>query len=214
MYVDKGYVEDKEILKAMEPYLAKADKKLSQPIGQAGVALMGGKTESRSKETNLGNLITDAMRDKTGSDIAFQNGGGIRASISPGAITYRDILTVQPFGNTLVLVDMTGAQIIDTLNFAATKVGSGAFLHVSGLKWTIAGDKAKNVMIADQPIDLGKTYKVVTNNFMATGGDGYAMLKPLPQEDTGFVDADAFKDYVSKFDRVEPKLEGRLTITQ
>ena len=76
------------------------------------------------------------------------------------------------------------------------------------------GEKAKNVMVADQPIDLGKTYKVVTNNFMATGGDGYAMLKPLPQEDTGFVDADAFKDYVTKFDRVEPKLEGRLTITQ
>ena len=214
MYVDKGYVEDTEIVKAMEPYLAKADSKLSQPIGQAGVALMGGKTESRSKETNLGNLITDAMRDKTSSDIAFQNGGGIRASISPGAITYRDILTVQPFGNTLVIVDMTGAQIIDALNFAATKVGSGAFLHVSGLKWTIMGEKAKNVTVADQPIDLGKTYKVVTNNFMATGGDGYAMLKPLPQEDTGFVDADAFKDYVTKFDRVEPKLEGRLTITQ
>jgi hypothetical protein len=49
---------------------------------------------------------------------------------------------------------------------------------------------------------------------MATGGDGYAMLKPLPQEDTGFVDADAFKDYVTKFDKVEPKVEGRLTITQ
>ncbi|MBT8349650.1 MAG: 5'-nucleotidase C-terminal domain-containing protein [Deltaproteobacteria bacterium] len=213
MYVDKGYVEDTEIVKAMEPYLAKADSKLSQPIGQAGVALMGGKTESRSKETNLGNLITDAMRDKTSSDIAFQNGGGIRASISPGAITYRDILTVQPFGNTLVIVDMTGAQIMDALNFAATKVGSGAFLHVSGLKWTIMGEKAKNVMVADQPIELGKTYQVVTNNFMATGGDGYAMLKPLPQEDTGFVDADAFKDYVTKLDRVEPKLEGRLTIT-
>ena len=213
MYVDKGYVEDKEILKAMEPYMAKADSKLSQPIGHAGVALVGGKKESRSQETNLGNLITDAMRDKTNSDIAFQNGGGIRASLSPGAITYRDILTVQPFGNTLVIVKMTGAQIMDALDFAATKVGSGAFLHVSGLKWNIAGGKAKNVMAGDQPIDLGKTYKVVTNNFMATGGDGYAMLKPLPQEDTGFVDADAFKDYVTKFDKVEPKLEGRLTIT-
>lgn len=214
MYVDKGYVEDKEILKAMEPFLAKADERLSEPIGQAGVALMGSKTESRSRETNLGNFITDAMRDKTGADIAFQNGGGIRASISPGAITYRDILTVQPFGNTLVLVDMTGAQIMDALNYAATKVGEGAFLHVSGLKWTISGGKAENVMIANKPVDLGKTYKVVTNNFMAAGGDGYAMLKPLPQEDTGFVDADAFKDYVTKFDKIEPKLEERLTITQ
>jgi 5'-nucleotidase/UDP-sugar diphosphatase len=93
-------------------------------------------------------------------------------------------------------------------------VGNGAFLHVSGLKWTIAGDKAQNVMVGGQPIDLAKPFKVVTNNFMASGGDGYAMLKPLPQEDTGFVDADALKDYVTKFDKIEPKLEGRLTITQ
>ncbi len=219
MFVDKGYVEDKEILKALEPYVDQADELLTQPVGEALVELAGGKTTSRSQETNLGNLITDGMRAKTSAEIAFQNGGGIRATIAPGPITYRDILTVQPFGNTLVLLDMTGEQVMDVLNYAATiEPGNGGFLHVAGLKWTINRTKepvvAENVMVGDAPIDLQRTYKVVTNNFMASGGDGYKMLKDIPAVDTGFVDADATKEYIQQFGKVEPKVEGRLTVVK
>ncbi len=217
MYVDKGYIEDREILEVAAPYTEQADELLSQPVGEAVVALVGGRKESRSQETNLGNLVTDAMQAKTGADIAFQNGGGIRADIAPGTVTYRNILTVQPFGNTLVLLDMTGQQVMDVLNYAATiESGSGAFLHVAGLKWTLnrANKAAENVMVGDVPIDPQKTYKVVTNNFMASGGDGYKMLREISQVDTGFVDADAFKEYVAKLGKVEPKVEGRLTIVE
>lgn len=213
MYVDKGYVEDEEVLAAEKPYMERADALLSEPIGEALVELVGTKAEVRSQETNLANFVADSIRAKTGADIALQNGGGIRASIAPGKITYRDVLTVQPFGNTLSLVDVTGAQLMDVLNYAATiEAGNGAFLHVSGVKWTNNKGKAENVTVGDAPLDLQKTYKVVTNNFVAAGGDGYKMLKELPQIDTGFVDADVFREYVQKLGKVEPKVEGRLTI--
>lgn len=217
MYVDKGYVEDSEALESMAAYLTQADELLSQPVGQAAVELVGGKSESRSQETNLGNLITDAMRAKTGAEIAFQNGGGIRAGIAPGEITYRDILTVQPFGNTLTTLSMNGEQIMEVLNFAATlDSGSGGFLHVSGVSWTLNRQtkSAENVMVNGEPLDMNRVYEVVTNNFMAAGGDGYAMLKDIPQYDTGFVDADAIKDYIIEKGTVEPSVEGRLTIIE
>ena len=68
------------------------------------------------------------------------------------------------------------------------------------------------VMIGDSPLDLNRTYSVVTNNFMASGGDGYAMLRGIQQMDTGFVDADALREYIAKAGKVAPKVEGRLTL--
>ena len=212
-FVDEGYIEDKSILKVMEPYLEKAEKALSQPVGKALVKLDGDRKLVRSQETNLANLVTDGMRSKTVADIAFQNAGGIRADIAPGIVTYRDILKVQPFGNTLVIMYMTGKQIVDVLNYAATiKPGNGAFLQVSGLKWTNNKGKAENVMIGNAPVDLDKTYKTVTNSFMAAGGDGYSMMKGTQQVDTGFVDADSLREYISKSGEVNPKVEGRVTV--
>ena len=159
------------------------------------------------------------MRDKTGAAIAFQNGGGIRAGIAPGVITYRDIISVMPFRSTLVLLTMTGRQIMDVLNYAATITpGSGGFLHVSGLKWRInrrAGHGvAEAVMTKDVPIQMDGTYNVVTNSFMAAGGDGYNMFKNIEQMDTGFVDADALMECVSKGGKVHARVEGRLTILE
>ncbi|MFC1862548.1 5'-nucleotidase C-terminal domain-containing protein [Thermodesulfobacteriota bacterium] len=212
MYVDKGYIEDNRIIEAGGPFIEHADDLLSQPVGKALVKLVGDRETVRSQETNLANLVTDAMRAKTKADIAFQNSGGIRSDIAPGAITYRDILKVQPFGNTLVLLNMTGQQIMDVLGYAATiQPGNGAFLQVSGLKWTNNKGVPEEVSIGDSILDTTKTYKVVTNNFMASGGDGYKMLKEIGNIDTGFVDADSLKEYIETLGEVEPKVEGRLT---
>lgn len=215
-YVGNGIVEDEDILQAMAPYLAGADELLKKPVGTAMVELVGGKSVSRSQETNLGNLITDGMRAKTGADIALQNGGGIRAGIAPGSITYRDVLTVQPFGNTLTEIMMTGKQVIEILNVAAAKVGSGGFMQVSGVNVTYnkRAGKAENIMVGNAPIAADKTYKVVTNNFVAAGGDGYTMMKSLPNYDTGYVDAEATMEYIRKHDTVDPKVEGRITVVE
>ena len=215
VYLDKGYIEDKKILEAMQPYLEKADEALSLRVGKSLVKLDGDRKLVRSQETNLANLVTDAMRSKTGADIAFQNAGGIRADIAPGTITYRDILKVQPFGNTLVIMYMTGKQILDVLNYAATiKPGNGAFLQVSGLKWTRHKGKAENVMIDNAPVDMDRIYKVVTNSFVAAGGDGYAMLKDVQKIDSGFVDADSLREYIEKSGVVDPKVEGRMNLIE
>lgn len=212
-FLDTGYVEDQDLLDKVAPFAELAAKLLDQPLGETSVLLVGAKESVRVEETNLANLVTDAMRAKTGADIALQNAGGIRADIAPGKITYRDILTVQPFGNTLVLLDMTGQQILDTLTYAATiEAGNGAFLQVSGLKWTNNQGKPETILAGGQPLDLEKTYKVVTNNFMASGGDGYKMLKDLPQTNTGFVDADAVREYIQQRGKVGAEVEGRLTI--
>ena len=137
MYVDRGYVEDPAVLEFIQPYLDQVDELLSQPVGETLVKLDGERELVYSQETNLANLVTDAMRAKTGAEIAFYNAGGIRASIEPGSITYRDILTVLPFKDTLVMMDMTGTQIMDVLNDAATSLpGKGGVLHASGLRWT------------------------------------------------------------------------------
>ncbi len=218
-YVKTGYMEDPEILSAMKPYLKKIDRILSKPVGETVVELQGGRKESRSQETNLGNLITDAMRAKTGADIAFQNGGGIRAGIEPGVITYRDIRSVLPFRGTLVLFTMTGRQIRNVLNNAAAIApGSGGFLHVSGLKWTInrkdGHGVAESIMTNGAQLQMNRSYKVVTNSFMAVGGDGYEMFKNIEQMDTGFSDADALMEYVAKRGKVRARIEGRLTILE
>lgn len=215
-YVGTGYLEDQEILDAEAPYLEGANEMLSQPVGKALVELVGGKTSSRSGETNLGNMIADAMRQKTGADVALQNRGGIRAGIAPGNITYRDILTVQPFGNTLTEVMVTGAQLKEVLDISASNIGGGGFMQVSGLQVTYnaASKTAENILVNGEPLDLARTYKMVTNNFTAAGGDGYGVLTPLPQYDTGYVDADATMEYIQSSGEVKPAVEGRITVIQ
>ncbi len=214
MYVDKGYIEDPTVLEFIQPYLEQVDELLSQPVGEALVKLVGAKEIIRSQETNLANLVTDAMRTKTGAEIAFQNAGGIRADIAKGPIAYRDILTVLPFGDTLVLLDMTGEQIMEILSYAATiKPGASAFLHASGLTWTNKKGIPEHVMVGDAPIELERMYKVVTNNFLATGGDDYP-FKDIPQYDTGFTHASALREYITKAGKVAPKVEGRITIIE
>ncbi len=215
-YVGTGYLEDQAILDAETPYLEIAKASLEKPVGKSLVELVGGKTSSRSGETNLGNMIADAMRIKTGADVALQNGGGIRAGIAPGEITYGDILTVQPFGNTLTEIAVTGAQLKAVLDASAANIGGGGFMQVSGLTVTcnVTTKTAENILVNGAPLDLAKTYKMVTNNFTAAGGDGYSMLKDLPQYDTGYVDADATMEYIQKNGEVKPAVEGRITVIQ
>ncbi|MFN6991451.1 MAG: 5'-nucleotidase C-terminal domain-containing protein, partial [Fervidobacterium sp.] len=103
--------------------------KLDTVIGVTEILLDGERANVRSKTTNLANLITDAMLWKTGADIALTNGGGIRASIKPGNITIRDVLTVLPFGNTLYVLEMKGSDLLKVFEYAASVPnGQGAFL--------------------------------------------------------------------------------------
>lgn len=153
----------------------------------------------RRAETNLGDLCADAYRELSGAQIAFVNGGGIRTSIKEGDITLNDILKVHPFGNAMCVIEATGQQILDALEWGARAVPSesGGFLQVSGLSYEIhtyiessakadentmfagvEGEyRVKNVMVGGEPLELDKTYTLASHNYMLkNGGDGFSMF--------------------------------------
>lgn len=154
----------------------------------------------RNSETNLGDLCADAFRAKTGADIAIMNGGGVRANIAVGDITYGNIIDVQPYGNSLCVVEATGQQILDCLEMGAMRYPEedGSFIQVSGLTYQInayipssvktdedgnfAGVdgeyRVSNVYVGDEPLDLSKTYTVASHDYyLVNFGSGMTMFR-------------------------------------
>lgn len=159
-----------------------------------------GKRLVRSGETNLGDLCADAYRTMLGADVAFVNGGGVRANISAGDMTYEDIINVHPFGNEACLVETTGQKILDALEFGSRNYPeeNGGFLQVSGVTYTIDAGipssvvmndekefvrvdgayRVTDVMVNGEPLDVEKTYTLASHNYMLkSGGDGFVMFK-------------------------------------
>jgi len=159
----------------------------AQVVGTTAVRLEGDRAMVRTAETNLGNLIADAMLRVSGADVAVTNGGGIRVPILSGNVTRGHIFNVLPFSNLIVVLPMTGAQILEMLEFGARLLPAqnGGFLQVAGLSFAIdtaraAGSRVHSVRINGVALDPAKTYAVATNDFLAAGGDGYAMLSTIP----------------------------------
>ncbi len=158
-------------------------------IGKTAALLQGERGFVRTQETNLGDLITDAMRKSSGADVVLTNGGGIRASIDEGDVTVGEVFTVLPFGNAMTVIKVTGQDILDALNFAASDYpgAAGRFPHVSGMTYLIEtpekgaeGEAAKSrvteVQINGEALEPEKVYTLATNDFVAVGGDGYTMF--------------------------------------
>ncbi|NTV65502.1 MAG: multifunctional 2',3'-cyclic-nucleotide 2'-phosphodiesterase/5'-nucleotidase/3'-nucleotidase, partial [Oscillochloris sp.] len=192
-------------------------------IGTSAVALDGARTNVRAKETNLGDLVAEAMLAKTrsrGGQIAITNGGGIRASIPAGPVTVGQVLEVLPFGNTLATVDITGAQVRQALENGVSQVESGAgrFPQIAGVSFTYdpaqpAGSRVTSVSYGGAPIDPNGAFRVVTNNFMLTGGDGYtAFTKGSNPLDTGLILADVVQEYIAANSPVNVAVDGRIAV--
>lgn len=222
-----GYAEDAAAKAKVEEYKVPLTELQQQVVGSTSVALNGVRADVRSKETNLGNLITDGMVAKANefipTYIAMQNGGGIRASIDTGDITLGEVLTVLPFGNNLVTLDLTGEEILAALEHSVSTPGAGGFMQVAGLKFKY--DAAKPVgervwyveaMTANgyEELQLDQTYRVATNAFTADGGDGYTMFKTAKDEgritELYIVDFEVFTSYLEKYNPVSPVVEGRI----
>ncbi|BDU50802.1 5'-nucleotidase C-terminal domain-containing protein [Haliovirga abyssi] len=207
--------EDKAVKDMLDKYKAEAGKGLNKPIGETKILLSHGTAET--KDNLLAEIITDSIKDFTKADIALQNGGGIRADINPGKISYRDVLTVLPFGNTVFKMNMTGKEVMAVLNYAAGLPETiGAHLHTAGLTWTNNKGKVENVKVNGEALELNKMYSVAANDYMANGGDGYKTLTVGQNRmDTGYVLADLVADYIKKIKLIDGdnyKLEVRNTI--
>lgn len=171
---------------AMIEQLKKANEAIiSEVVGKTPFDLDGEREHVRKQQTNLGDLINNAILAETGAQIAFTNGGNIRATIKAGDITKGDILTVLPFSNYIVVKKVTGKDILDALELSVTAYPelAGGFLHVGGMRFTFdpnkkAGSRVISATLDDgTPIDPQNTYSLATNDFLADGGDGYEMLK-------------------------------------
>ena len=191
--------EDKDMLAMLTPYQEFGQQKLNVEIGSTDGKLEGDRAVVRAKPASMGVLIARAMMEKTRADFAVVNSGGVRESLPAGKLTYKDVLKVQPFGNTVTTVDLTGAEAMAYLNAAAKmSVGSGAFPQFAGVNLVITGNAVTSAAIKGVPIDPAKTYRMTVNNFQAAGGDGYPKLTTHKSYvDTGFVDADVLKAYIA-----------------
>lgn len=212
--IDASVGESAEVAAVVEVYRTMMDDAIKQVVGHAEVDLDGTRDHVRSRETNLGNLVADAMRLVTGAPIALQNAGGIRASIAAGEITIEDIMQVEPFGNEVATVELTGAQLREILQRSiSAEKPFGGFLQVSGITVVADGGTITQIMVEDRPLVEGETYLVATNAFLLEGGDGYETFtqgrNPYyvgTRLDTAIV------QYLTEHGSVAPHIEGRIVM--
>ena len=221
------------------------DAILNEVVAESSVNLTGyaadGTRLVRNTETNIGDLCADAYLTVADADIAFVNGGGIRADIPAGDITYGQIIDVHPYGNMLYVVEATGQQILDALEMSvmAAPGESGGFLSVAGLTFTadltiespvvlddvgnfvsVDGERrVSDVMVGGEPIDPEATYTLASHDYMlANGGDGYTMFMDLePVSEGEMADNEVLISYITEYlDGVVPaeyaEPQGRITL--
>ncbi|HHF3231831.1 bifunctional UDP-sugar hydrolase/5'-nucleotidase UshA [Vibrio diabolicus] len=190
--------QDETMLEFLRPYQEKGQGKLNVKIAESNGKLEGDRSVVRYQQTNLGRLIATAHMERAKADFAVMNSGGVRDSIAAGDITYKDVLTVQPFGNMVSYVDMTGKEVLDYLNVVATKpVDSGAYAQFAGIAMSINNGEITNVFIGNKQLRLDGNYRFTVPSYNAAGGDGYPKIDDHPgYVNTGFTDAEVLKDYL------------------
>jgi len=206
VFIEEEIKEDSEMLALLTPFYEQGQEKLSAVIGSTTGKFIGEREIVRSQETNLGNLIARTQRLKVGADLAVMNSGGIRTSIAKGDISYKDVLKVQPFSNSICVVTLTGKELKEYIEIAANKKpGSGAFAQFDNVNVVMKGDKLRKLSVGGAPVDDDKKYRLAINSFIAGGGDGYMKVRDLPTfVDSGFIDADILKEYIQKNSPLNP----------
>ncbi|POC38576.1 bifunctional UDP-sugar hydrolase/5'-nucleotidase UshA [Vibrio vulnificus] len=200
VFIESEIKEDDALLEFLRPYQEKGQEQLNVKIADTNGKLEGDRNVVRFQQTNLGRLIAVSHMERARADFAVMNSGGVRDSIEAGEVTYKDVLTVQPFANILTYTDMTGKEVLDYLNVVATKpVDSGAYAQFAGISMTVANGKVSNVFIGGKQLRLDETYRFTVPSYNAAGGDGYPKLTGHPgYVNTGFVDAEVLKEFLEK----------------
>lgn len=211
--------EDENILKTIETIAEEQAPILNEVVGHTDVLLEGTREIVRTGESNLADLICDAMIAQTGADIALTNGGGIRASIEAGDITRGDVIKVLPFGNYVVTKRVKGADIRAAFEYGLRMYPEqlGGFPQVGGARFTFDPAKEEGGRIAEftvggQPLDDEKEYLLATNDYMAEGGDGYEMLMGYPVETAyGGLD-EILLSYIETLETIPAEPDGRIAV--
>ena len=216
---------DAELTALITPYREKAEASLREVVGEAADTFVFGNRLTRYGETALGNMICDAnvwyMRTVFNHhiDFAFHNGGNMRAELPKGTLTREQILTVLPFENYLYIVSLTGGEILELFGFIATiPQGNGGFPQFSKeVRYTLdlASQSVRNLTIGGAPVDPGKTYRFCTNDFLLSGGDGYAvLLRSHDPYNTSLLLSYVVIEYINAHSGIiSPSTDGRINVT-
>ncbi|MCY4467567.1 MAG: 5'-nucleotidase C-terminal domain-containing protein [Thiotrichales bacterium] len=218
-----GVEPDTEVAAMVAGYEAQLDRELGQVIGRTETQLDTRGPVVRSGEAAFGNLVTDALLAATGAEVAITNGGGIRGGrvYPPGTeLTPRMLLSELPFGKATVVLGLTGAQLTEALENGVSRAeeNDGRFPQVAGLSFAFdvrrpSGSRITRVEVGGAPLEPGRVYRVATNDFMYTGGDGYTAFKSaevLIDATSGDTMANHLIDYVRTAGSVAPVIEGRI----
>ena len=223
--LDASIIPDEETAARIAEMGAPIEEMKKKVVAKAASDIDGDRANCRVRECQMGNLVADAMLERVSSqgvEIAIQNGGGLRASIGSGNVTMGDVLTVLPFQNTLSTFEVTGETIIAALENGVSQMEEvkGRFPQVAGLSFAVnpsaeVGSRVSKVFVGGSPIDRGKTYKVVSNNYVRNGGDGYKMFRSASNAyDYGPDLADVTAEFLAKQNGYQPYLDGRIEVTQ
>jgi len=229
LLLDKSIEPDAAVLARIKELGAPIEELKAKEVSETTAPIDGDRKSCRVRECEMGNLVSEAILDRVkdqGVTIVFQNGGGLRASIDQGKVTMGEVLTVLPFQNTLATFQLTGKDIVASLEHGVSAVeeGKGAFPQVAGLKYSFDPSVApnagriKSVEVQENgawaPIDEAKLYTVATNNFTRGGGDGYDLFKDNAQNayDYGPGLEQVVADYLAANRPYTPKLDGRITV--
>lgn len=229
--LDASVPEDPATLAALDrfakPLAAYRQTVLGQARGPFGAAMC------RQEECDAGDLLAEAVLEggrSRGAVAALVNGGGVRAGIPPGPVTLGDVLTAYPFPNTLVVLTLSGQDLLAALEHGVSAVGlhegSGRFLQVAGLRYVFdparpAGKRVVSATVADasgrfSPLDPKANYRLATHSFLARGGDGYTVFQDRGRDVDG--DGDPVADLVSRYVKAHTPLtpcpDGRVAIAR
>jgi 5'-nucleotidase len=224
--LDASIKPNPEFADKLKAYAAPIEALRQKIIGKSLVPLDGDRVKLRTSETALGNLIADAILAKTKVDrvqVVLINAGGIRNGFPLGDITMGHVLEALPFGNTITRVELTGKQLIEALESGVSMAeqGEGRFPQVAGIRFVWdsklpAGKRVTKVEVKDasgkfQLLNPKDVYRVATNNFLASGGDGYrSFAEGANLLETGYLLSDAIAEYITAMSPLQVKIENRI----
>ena len=216
--------EDPEVAKLVAAYAERIGRDLDAVIGHTSTPLDARRGPLRTRETNIGDFVADAMRGALGADVALMNGGGIRSDriVPPGPLTRRDVVNLVPFNNAVMVLEMTGARLREAVEFGLVdrEREGGQFLQVSGLTLTFdprrpRGDRVIDARVGDAPLDPQRTYRVAVVDFLARGGGGITAFhdaRVLLGAGSGPLLSEVVAKAISAAGTISPELDGRQRI--
>lgn len=231
LLMDAAVTENPEVVARIDELAMPLDEIRNKVVAVAAAPIDGNRDTCRHTECQMGNLVADAMLDRVkdqGITLAIQNGGGVRASVDGGDITMGEVYTVLPFQNTLSTFFVTGATIKEALENGLAQFDDpekdGRFPQVSGMTFRFdpkaaSGQRVTEILVAEGegfvPIDPAKTYGVVSNNFVRTGGDGYRMFVDAADAyDFGPDLAEVVSAYLLANSPYQPYTDGRIAAAE